>query len=79
MTNCTGKPEEPGKAGNWKAATRAPAILFQPACKSCCTCWALRVRAFHGVISMPPKPELTVGTPVIWNIWLYSGMPLATW
>ena len=28
MTNCTGRPCEPGSDGNWKAATRAPAMLF---------------------------------------------------
>ena len=35
ITNCTGKPEVPGKGGNWNAATRTPAIVFHFACNSC--------------------------------------------
>ncbi len=79
ITNCTGKPELPGSAGNWNAATRAPAMWFHLACKSCWIWCAERLRVLQSLTSMPPMPEFTVGTPVIWNICLYSGMALAVW
>ncbi len=41
MTNCSGRPCEPGSDGNWKAATRAPAMLFHFCCSSCCSWVAL--------------------------------------
>ena len=78
ITNCTGRPEEPGSGGNWNAATRAPAILFHFCCRSIWISCALRVRWSQSFISTPPMPWLIVGTPVIWNICWYSGMDLAT-
>ncbi len=77
-TNCTGRPDDPGSGGNWNAAMRAPAILFHLSCRSTWIWCALRVRSPQFFSSTPPMPALIVGTPVIWNICLYSGAPRAT-
>ena len=54
-----------GNEGNGNAATCAPATVFHFCCSSCKISFELRARSSQGLNNIPPKPKLTVGTPVI--------------
>ena len=74
--NSTGNWPPPGRAGGATGNIWMPGI----ACSFCCTSgriWKMvRLRSSHGLMTMPPKPELG---NVIWKVNSVSGTLMKAW